>query len=121
MEKRWVVREYDRELVSQLSAEADIPLVMANILSNRGLVDAEAAATFLNPQLSDLHDPSTLPDIDKAAERVRLLPGRLLEFVRVAAFQLRYCIAPAGCLEALAILPKLPPCVERPTFLHDRP
>lgn len=44
---------------------------MARILATRGLVNGEAVGAFLNPQLSGLHDPSTLPDIDKAAERVR--------------------------------------------------
>lgn len=71
MEKQWSVLSYDREIVSELSAEASVPPVMARILATRGLVNAEAVAAFLNPQLSDLHDPSTLPDIDKAAERVR--------------------------------------------------
>ena len=68
MEKRWTVLDYDREIVSELSAEANVPPIMAKILATRGLVNSEAVSAFLNPQLSDLHDPSTLPDIAKAAE-----------------------------------------------------
>jgi single-stranded-DNA-specific exonuclease len=71
VEKRWTVLDYDREIVSELSAEANVPPIMAKILATRGLVNSEAVSAFLNPQLSDLHDPSTLPDIAKAAERVR--------------------------------------------------
>ena len=44
---------------------------MATILINRGIVDEKAASFFLNPQLRDLVNPSLLPDIDKAAERIR--------------------------------------------------
>ncbi|HUU70602.1 MAG TPA: single-stranded-DNA-specific exonuclease RecJ [Planctomycetota bacterium] len=44
---------------------------MANILVNRGIVDEKAASLFLNPQLRDLLNPFLLPDIDKAAERIR--------------------------------------------------
>jgi len=45
------------------------PLV-AQVLHNRGIDDVDAAAAFLNPKLTDLHDPSDLPDIDAAAERI---------------------------------------------------
>jgi len=71
VEKRWAVLHSDREAVFELSAEANIPPVMAKIFINRGILDADAVSSFLNPRLADLHDPSTLPDIDRAAERVR--------------------------------------------------
>jgi len=43
---------------------------MARILANRGILDATSAMSFLSPRLSDLNDPATLPDIDKAVERI---------------------------------------------------
>jgi single-stranded-DNA-specific exonuclease len=45
------------------------PLV-AQILHNRGLDDFELARSFMNPKLTDLHDPSLLPGIDAAARRI---------------------------------------------------
>jgi len=45
------------------------PLI-AQILANRGLKDFETAQTFLNPQLSDLHDPQELPGACEAAEYI---------------------------------------------------
>ncbi len=43
---------------------------MSRVLGARGLTDAGAAEAFLEPSLSSLHDPSTLPDLDRAAERI---------------------------------------------------
>jgi len=45
------------------------PLV-AQVLHNRGLDDADAARAFLEPKLTDLHPPELLPGIDSAAERI---------------------------------------------------
>lgn len=42
------------------------PLV-AQILANRGVVDLQAATAFMNPSLSDLHDPLLLPGTGQAA------------------------------------------------------
>lgn len=41
----------------------------ARVLAARGLL-TEDAERFLDPRLSHLHDPSLLPDIDRAAERI---------------------------------------------------
>lgn len=45
------------------------PLV-ARILAARGLDDPGAAEAFLRPSLKHLHDPSLMPGLDRAAERV---------------------------------------------------
>ena len=48
---------------------AGMPLV-ARVLAARGLADAATARAFLEPSLSQLHDPSLIPDLDKAADRL---------------------------------------------------
>jgi len=45
------------------------PLV-AQLLANRGLTDVDAARAFLEPRLTDLHPPETLPGVPAAAERL---------------------------------------------------
>ncbi|MFT5423794.1 MAG: single-stranded-DNA-specific exonuclease [Phycisphaerales bacterium] len=40
------------------------------VLASRGLADAEAATEFLSPTLNGLHDPSRIPHLDRAAERI---------------------------------------------------
>jgi single-stranded-DNA-specific exonuclease len=45
------------------------PLV-SRVLRARGIVEPAAAERFLEPRLTHLHDPSLIPDLDKAAERL---------------------------------------------------
>lgn len=52
-----------------LSVDPAIPLV-TRVLACRGLTDPAAAARFLEPSLLHLHDPSQIPDLDRAAERL---------------------------------------------------
>ncbi|TVQ31591.1 MAG: single-stranded-DNA-specific exonuclease RecJ [Phycisphaeraceae bacterium] len=48
---------------------SDDPLI-DRILRARGVADAEAARRFCEPRLIHLHDPSGIPDLDRAAERI---------------------------------------------------
>lgn len=54
-----------------LASALDVPEPLAQILCARGIGDADAARAFLNPKLSDLHDPLLLRDMDRAIDRVR--------------------------------------------------
>ena len=72
----WRPRTFRWEVAGPYAGSADLarrlgtaPLV-AQVLANRGLTDAEAARGFLNPKLSDLHDPELLPGTVAAAERI---------------------------------------------------
>ncbi|NQU76306.1 MAG: single-stranded-DNA-specific exonuclease RecJ [Planctomycetes bacterium] len=44
--------------------------LIAQLLHNRGLDDAEAARAYLTPKLADLHDPEALSGAAEAAERI---------------------------------------------------
>ncbi len=66
--RRWVFR------CGRGAGRRDRPLA-ERVLAARGLDDAERANLFLNPRLVQMHDPSLIPDLDRAAER-------LLEAVR---------------------------------------
>ncbi len=56
----------------ELSAAAggDLEPLAARVLAARGLTDPAASAAFLNPSLKHLHDPSLMPGMDRAAERI---------------------------------------------------
>ncbi|HBS30030.1 MAG TPA: single-stranded-DNA-specific exonuclease RecJ, partial [Phycisphaerales bacterium] len=45
------------------------PLVL-RVLTSRGLLDSAAISAFFEPALRDLHDPSLLPGVDRAAQRL---------------------------------------------------
>ena len=71
MEKRWVIKEKgDASLVKSLSKELNISSVLSNLLVQRGIKTFEEAKAFFRPDLSQLHDPFLMKDMDKAIARI---------------------------------------------------
>ena len=73
IEKRWVVKpQGEASAVAALSADSTLklPRVLANLLVQRGIDTVERAHKFFNPQLSDLHDPFLMKDMEQAVKRV---------------------------------------------------
>ncbi|MCX6344563.1 MAG: single-stranded-DNA-specific exonuclease RecJ [Armatimonadetes bacterium] len=71
-EIRWEVISCDEALVHRLASEAVIDVVIARLLANRGVKTSQEVDAFLKPSLSQLHDPSLLPDMDVGVERIAL-------------------------------------------------
>ena len=70
IEKRWVVKpQGNPKAVAAMAAATGISPVLANLLVQRGIDTLEKAKKFFNPQLSDLHDPFLMKDMDKAVGR----------------------------------------------------
>ena len=73
MKKQWVRRErIDNEIINKLTEELKIDATLASLLVQRDITSAEEANLFFNPQLSHLHDPFLMKDMDKAVERIHL-------------------------------------------------
>ncbi len=68
----WTVAETDQILTDELATQLGVPRVIAHLLINRGIRTAEQATKFLNPSISDLHDPLLLPDLEAGVERLAL-------------------------------------------------
>ena len=69
--RRWQLEPApDPGRVAALARDLGVPPVFAGILLSRGLGDVEAAKRFLRPTRADLHDPSLLPDIGPAVDRL---------------------------------------------------
>jgi single-stranded-DNA-specific exonuclease len=77
MEKRWVYKDQGgEELVRNLAEELSIDENLSNLLVQRGIHTFDQARSYFRPQLSDLHDPFLMKDMDKAIERIhRALEG----------------------------------------------
>ena len=60
----------DAEKVARLSAELGIDSVLATLLVQRGVDTFEQARAFFRPELSSLHDPFLMKDMDKAVDRL---------------------------------------------------
>lgn len=69
--KKWLVKEPGNPtLVRQMAQELGIDQVLANLLVQRGITTFEDAHEFFRPELSMLHDPFLMIDMDKAVERI---------------------------------------------------
>ena len=72
MEKYWIIKEQGNPaLIRLLSAELGIDQTLANLLVQRGINTFSEAKDFFRPQLSHLHDPFLMRDMDKAVERIQ--------------------------------------------------
>ena len=71
MDDIWEIYPTKPELCSLLSGKLNVSPVVAQILINRGLEKPEDAASFLNPDLTALHDPFLLKDMKTAVARIK--------------------------------------------------
>ena len=70
MQKRWKILTADRQKVNVLQQSLKIHPVICKILIQRGIETFEQAKDFFRPQLTALHSPWLMKDMDKAVERV---------------------------------------------------
>ncbi len=68
--KRWTIKKHNHADVKALASALAISPIAAALLISRGFETEEKARKFLNPQLSDLHDPNLLKGMKKAVERI---------------------------------------------------
>ncbi len=67
--KKWIIKNYDKELAKELSEECGVDAFLALLAINRGVSDALDLDIFLSND-PELEDPFSLCDMDIAAGRV---------------------------------------------------
>ena len=75
METQWIFSPIDAQqevLQQQIATELGVSPVIAKILVQRGITTFEEARLFFRPDLSQLHDPFLMKDMDKAVDRLNL-------------------------------------------------
>ncbi len=71
METKWLLhKEVDNQQVDEIVKALGIDKNLATLLVQRGITTYEEAKTFFRPDLSQLHDPFLMKDMDKAVDRV---------------------------------------------------
>lgn len=70
MIKRWNIREAEDAKVEGLRASLNISKTICKILVQRGIDTYDKARSYFRPQLSGLHDPYLMKDMDKAVHRI---------------------------------------------------
>ncbi|MBL4746331.1 MAG: single-stranded-DNA-specific exonuclease RecJ [Flavobacteriaceae bacterium] len=68
---RWIQKtNTDLKTVAQLSKDLGVDKTIATLLFQRGVSTFEEARSFFRPNLSELHDPFLMKDMDMAVERI---------------------------------------------------
>jgi single-stranded-DNA-specific exonuclease len=70
IEKRWKILEADTAKATALQQALSIHPVLCGILVQRGINTYEEAKSFFRPQLSGLHSPWLMKDMEKAVSRI---------------------------------------------------
>lgn len=71
MQKNWQIKDSNPQLQATLSDSLNIHPIIAQLLINRGLTDIKEAQAFLKADLSSLHNPFLLKNMDIAVQRIR--------------------------------------------------
>jgi single-stranded-DNA-specific exonuclease len=67
---RWLLKSFDKSSAAALAASLNLSPIVAQLLVQRGINETEAARTFLNPALDQLHSPALMLGMQKAVERL---------------------------------------------------
>lgn len=70
LQKKWLLKEFDKNRVVEISKEFHISPLTSIILYNRGICGSDEIAEFLKCDLEGLHDPYLLKDMEKAVSRI---------------------------------------------------
>lgn len=70
MQKRWNILTTDQARVATLQQPLNINVALCQILVQRGIDNFDKAKNYFRPQLSHLHDPWLMKDMDKAVDRI---------------------------------------------------
>ncbi|MBP5093353.1 MAG: single-stranded-DNA-specific exonuclease RecJ [Abditibacteriota bacterium] len=68
--KKLKILEPNPAIVERIRRECGVSPIVARVLANRNLRNADIARRFLNPTLDNLGDPALLPDGEKAADMI---------------------------------------------------
>jgi len=72
MQKRWQIAKQDEAKTLALHEALKINQTLCGILVQRGIDDFNKAKQYFRPQLSDLHSPWLMKDMQKAVDRIML-------------------------------------------------
>ena len=70
MNKKWEYIGVDDEKVKDIAFNHNISEIIARVLLNRGICEAEEIDKFLHPKLENLHDPFLLNDMEIAVDKI---------------------------------------------------
>lgn len=70
MKNKWTIKPKSKISTKKLEEELGIDSNLVELLHQRGITTFEEAKSFFRPNLSQIHDPFLMKDMDKAVERI---------------------------------------------------
>ena len=71
MQKNWNILESNNSVVSKLSKGLNVSEIVAHLLVLRGITTFEEAKSFFRPEISHLHDPFLMKNMQHAVDRIQ--------------------------------------------------
>ena len=71
MQKNWNILESNNAVVSKLSKALNVSEIVSHLLVLRGITTFEEAKLFFRPEISHLHDPLLMKNMQKAVDRIQ--------------------------------------------------
>ena len=68
--KRWTIKKHDHDEVKLLANALRVSPIVAALLISRGYETEEKAYKFLNPSITDLHEPNLLKGMQESVKRI---------------------------------------------------
>src|SRR5258708_6830940 len=72
MPKQWIIQPQDPQLQKNISDAFSVHPIIAQLLINRQIISLAQAQMFLSADMSALHNPFLLTDMDRAVARIEL-------------------------------------------------
>lgn len=70
LKKKWLLKEFDKSRVLEISRTFGISPLTSIVLYNRGVRENEQIKNFLSKDLGTMYDPFLMRDMDKAVKRI---------------------------------------------------
>lgn len=70
MQKKWTIVEFEKEKAEKISEELNVPILLGELLAQRGIETFDEAKKFFRPSLEELHDPFLMKGMSEAVSRL---------------------------------------------------
>jgi single-stranded-DNA-specific exonuclease len=70
MPRTWRYANHDEPLIRRVAGQAKVSPLVAQVLVARGLTQIEQITEFMHAKLADLHEPTLLPGVTEAADKI---------------------------------------------------
>lgn len=69
-DKRWTIKPTDEQVTKNIQDALNIHPALCSMLAQRGITDFDSAKYYFRPELSHLHDPLLMKDMQQAVQRI---------------------------------------------------